>query len=392
MSNIIEEGSSSRGPGFTVTEAASGVRSVEAAKTAVAVFLATSAGTAADALHPVRLISWKQFEQYTAASGGEEDGEPRIAVSETVRAAVYGWFTNGGSECYLAPVATERGLTSALGRLESVEDVTIVVAPDLWSGTTARADAGLIAAHCEQMGNRVAVLHLPEQTEPSVRVTEVLEIGEAARRYATVYHPWLEVPGPDGETTVTVPPSGHVAGVWARVDQERGVHKAPANVGLRGVTGLTLNLTDQEQAGLNDQGVNAIRSFPGTGLLVWGARTLAAGTDSDVEHAYLNVRRSVNFIKQSIHQSTNWAVFEPNDDRLQTSVRAMTTGFLTGLWRRGMLVGQSPDQAFYVVCDETNNPPEKVAQGELVVEVGVALVRSAEFITFQISQILDQNA
>ncbi|MFJ9417594.1 phage tail sheath family protein [Streptomyces sp. NPDC101227] len=278
--------------------------------------------------------------------------------------------------------------------MQSIEEITIVVAPDLWSETReeGRKAAGLIADHCQKMGNRVAVLHLPNEV-PQKNAPEDLGIETAeAQRYTTVYYPWVTILAHEGDgDSRVVPPTGHVAGVWARVDAERGVHKAPANETLRGVIGLAHDVNDAEQVELNNQGVNAIRTFPGAGILVWGARTLAAADDGDVEHSYINVRRSVNFIKQSILQSTNWVVFEPDDDRLQTSVKAMVASFLTGLWRRGMLVGKSPEEAFYVTCDETNNPPEQVAEGKLLVEIGVALVRPAEFITFQVSQHIKQS-
>ncbi|QDQ09388.1 phage tail sheath family protein [Streptomyces spectabilis] len=391
----VEPEAQKTAPGAVVEEVSSGVRAVGGARTSIAVFLAKAAHASGE---PLRLTSWKAFGEQSAIVGEATDGESdttRIAVSKEVWAAVHGWFANGGGECYLAPVDGKDGLADTLSSLEAMEDITIVVAPDLWSETTeqgARAEAGLIADHCARMANRVAVLHLPEGADSSTAVDATLGIEAEARGWVTVYHPWINVAGPGPGDPVTVPPSGHVAGVWARVDAERGVHKAPANEGLRGgVISLTQYLTDAEQATLNDQGVNAIRQFPGTGHLVWGARTLAAGDVSDVEHAYLNVRRSMNFIKQSILQSTQWAVFEPNDERLQTSVTAMISSFLTGLWRRGMLRGQSPEQAFYVVCDATNNPPEEVLQGKLTAEVGVALVRPAEFITFRVSQVIGQS-
>ncbi|MFB6567552.1 phage tail sheath family protein [Streptomyces noursei] len=319
-------------------------------------------------------------------------------MSKTLWAAVHGWFANGGGECYLAPVVGPGGLADTLKQLESLDEVAIVLAPDLWSGTTdqgaSQEAAGLIADHCRKMADRVAVLHLPNEAPPgNVAATLGVESAEA-RRYATAYYPWINVqdPGDPNAAPLTVPATGHAAGVWARVDQDRGVHKAPANEGLRGVLGLTHELSDTEHRALNDQGVNAIRNFPGSGPLIWGARTLAAADETAVENSYLNVRRSVNSLRRSIRRSTTWAAFEPNDERLQTSVRAMVTSFLTGLWRRGVLVGRSVEEAFYVVCDETNNPPERGSQGKLLVQIGVALVRPAEFITFQVDQITERSS
>ncbi|MFD9634965.1 phage tail sheath family protein, partial [Streptomyces violascens] len=374
------------------------------ASTAVAAFLAERAPEAAPTdgdlaqphpAPPVHIPSWKAFEDgFTAASRTSGEGAEAAdgtTVSFNLWAAVYGWFANGGGACYIVPVPStgeagtsvyagdrDGGTAWGLAALEAVDKVTIVVAPDLWTVSSggpeqardkARLGAAAIAGHCERMGNRVAVLHQAAGASPADAGWD-FTLEPDVKPYTTVYYPWVQVRGLDKDP-VSVPPVGHVAGVWARVDANRGVHKAPANEGLRGVIALEHSLTGAEQGELNDNGVNCLRS--GQGILVWGARTLAASDTSEVESSYLNVRRSVNFIKQSIRQSTNWAVFEPNDDALQTSVGAMVTSFLRDLWRRGMLVGKSPEEAFYVVCDETNNPPENAAQSKLICDVGVAL-------------------
>lgn len=375
-------------------DVSSGGRFVGAAPMSVAAFLVKPEESGGP---PVRLTSWKEFEQLARLAGGGEDGGSEsgtacVTVSKTLWAAVYGWFQNGGGRCYLVPVRGEGGLAGALAGLEEIEEVSMVVAPELCSEASqeeAREAAVLIADHCERMSNRMAVLHAPGDAVPDNAADFLADI-DSRGLYVAVYYPWVEVLDPeDPKRRLTVPPAGHVAGVWARVDAERGVHKAPANETLRGVIGLAYDVSDVEQIELNNWGVNAVRSFPGSGILVWGARTLAASDASDVEHAYVNVRRSVNFIRQSVRQSTRWVVFEPNDDRLRTSVTAMVTDFLRGLWRKGVLVGKSPEEAFYVTCDETNNPPEEAAQNKLRCEIGVALVRPAEFITFHVSQ---QNA
>ncbi|MER7178138.1 phage tail sheath subtilisin-like domain-containing protein [Streptomyces hyaluromycini] len=190
------------------------------------------------------------------------------------------------------------------------------------------------------------------------------------------YYPWIKATDSDG-SGVTVPATGHVAGVWARVDAARGIHKAPTNESLRGVVGLAQDISGEEQTDLAGQGVNVLRKFPGTGFVVWGARTLAAGDPSVQEDGYLNVRRTVNFIRQSISQSTAWAASEPDGDTLRSSVTASVTNFLTSLWQQGALVGKSAEEAFYVVCEN---------QGQLTVDVGVAIVRPSEFVTFRVTQ------
>jgi hypothetical protein len=179
-----------------------------------------------------------------------------------------------------------------------------------------------------------------------------------------------------------VPPSGHVAGVWARTDGSRGVHKAPANEVVLGANGLGMQVTHEEQGGLNQKGINCIRAFPGRGIRIWGARTLS----SDPEWRYLNVRRLFNFICESIIEGTQWAVFEPNDQGLWTRLRISTENFLTRVWRDGALFGGTPTEAFYVKCDSETNPPDVIEAGQVVVEVGIAPVKPAEFVIFKISQ------
>jgi len=198
-----------------------------------------------------------------------------------------------------------------------------------------------------------------------------------------LYYPWIRVRNPLGQGTIDVPPCGHVAGIWARSDAQRGVHKAPANEVVRGAMGLTFQLAQAEQGQLNSDGVNCIRKFPGRGLVVWGARTLSG---SQAEWRYLNVRRLFNFISESIMNGTQWAVFEPNDERLWLRLRVSTASFLTRLWRDGALFGATPAEAFYVKCDAQVNRPEDIDAGRVTIEVGISPVKPAEFVVFQISQ------
>ena len=182
---------------------------------------------------------------------------------------------------------------------------------------------------------------------------------------------------------IFMPPSGHIAGIWARNDDTRGVHKAPANEVVRGAISLELNITKGEHDQLNPVAVNCIRSFPGQGIRVWGARTLS----SDPEWRYLNVRRLFNFVEESISRGTNWVVFEPNDsEAVGLGASARSTTFLRRVWRDGALFGQTPAEAFFVKCDEENNPPENRDAGILTVEIGIAPVKPAEFVVFRISQ------
>ncbi len=200
-----------------------------------------------------------------------------------------------------------------------------------------------------------------------------------------MYYPWIEVANPlatNGNKTIMVPPSGHVAGLWARTDETRGVWKAPANDILRGALNVELKITKGEQGILNPIGVNCIRPFGTRGIRVWGARTLS----SDPSWKYVSVRRLFNMIETSILDGTQWVVFEPNDQALWERVRRTITGMLLGLWREGALFGASPDQAFFVKCDGETNPPESIELGQLVTEIGIAPVTPAEFVIFRISQ------
>ena len=200
--------------------------------------------------------------------------------------------------------------------------------------------------------------------------------------YAALYYPWIQVDDPILNRPIYVPPCGHVAGVWARSDNTRGVHKAPANEVVLGATGLAYNTTKGEQDTLNPNGINCIRAFPGRGIRVWGARTLS----SNPSWRYINVRRLFNYVEKSIERGTQWVVFEPNDIWLWARVTRDVGAFLTTVWADGALFGANPSQAFYVKCDAELNPPESRDLGRLIVEIGMAPVKPAEFVIFRISQ------
>ncbi|MFE3766854.1 phage tail sheath subtilisin-like domain-containing protein [Streptomyces sp. NPDC059104] len=282
---------------------------------------------------------------------------------------------------------------SGIAGLEAIDEVTMVAVPDLMACLSrglldregVKAVQLAMIAHCELMGDRVAVLDTP----PGLNAQEVqnwrVEETGYDSKYAALYWPWLSVLDPQTGKPAPMPPSGHVAGLWARSDDSRGVHKAPANEVVRGALSLELSITRNEHDLLNPLGINCIRAFPGQGIRVWGARTLS----SDPEWRYLNVRRLFNFVEKSILSGTSWVVFEPNDPKLWDSVKRTITMFLRGVWRDGALFGRTPEDAFYVKCDAENNPAESREQGILTVEIGVSVVKPAEFIVFRISQFAD---
>ncbi|MEW1698353.1 MULTISPECIES: phage tail sheath subtilisin-like domain-containing protein [unclassified Streptomyces] len=279
---------------------------------------------------------------------------------------------------------------TGFGGLEAYDEINMVAVPDLMAAyqqglidleQVKAVQLGLIA-HCELMGDRMAILDPP----PGLNARDVRkwrqEVAGYDSRYAALYYPWIKSFDPASGQTRTVPPSGHMAGVWARNDSERGVHKAPANEIVRGAVDLELQITRGEQDLLNPIGVNCIRAFPGRGIRVWGARTLA----SDPAWRYLNVRRYFNYLEESILVGTQWVVFEPNDQSLWARIRRNISAFLVNEWRQGALFGQRAEDAFYVKCDAETNPPESVDLGRVVCEIGIAPVKPAEFVVFRLAQ------
>jgi phage tail sheath protein FI len=287
---------------------------------------------------------------------------------------------------YVGDVAQRTGF----GGLEAIEEVTMVCVPDLMSAyqqgavdleTVQAVQLGMIA-HCELMGDRVAILDPP----PGLNVQQVKEWRmDKARydsKYAALYWPWIKVADPATGGMIHVPPSGHMAGIWGRNDDTRGVHKAPANEVVRGAVNLELQITKNEHALLNPTGINCLRAFSGAGLRVFGARTLS----SDPAWRYLNVRRLFNYLEESILGGTQWVVFEPNDRMLWARIRRTISAFLVNEWRKGALFGSTPDEAFYVVCDDTTNTAESIDAGQVICQIGVAPVKPAEFVVFRLAQ------
>jgi hypothetical protein len=282
---------------------------------------------------------------------------------------------------------------AGLGGLEAVDEVTMVLAPDAMAAYQAgmldmdglKAIQLAMIAHCERLGDRVAILDTPPDLNAQEAQDWRMNVAGYDSKYAALYYPWINVADPTpGATssTITIPPSGHMAGVWARNDTERGVHKAPANEVIRGVISLPINLTSSEQSVLNPNGVNCLRVFAGRGIRIWGARTLS----SDASWRYLNVRRLFNYVEKSIERGTQWAVFEPNDMMLWSKMRRDITAFLKTVWRDGALFGDTPEQAFFVKCDAENNPQETRDLGQLIIDIGIAPVKPAEFVIFRIGQ------
>lgn len=238
----------------------------------------------------------------------------------------------------------------------------------------------MLVAHCENLGSRFAVLDMPRDARKVQDIINHRNIFDS--QYAALYHPWLEIFDPLDKKNIAIPPSGSMLGIYARSDNTRGVHKAPANEVVRACVGLDVQFNKGEQDILNPKGVNLIRAFPGQGIRVWGARTAT----SNASWKYINVRRLFIFIEESIKANTNWAVFEPNDEQLWVRVKRTIDVFLTGMWRNGSLAGSSASEAFFVDIGRSTMSQDDIDNGRLVCVIGVAPVKPAEFVIFRLTQ------
>ena len=285
-------------------------------------------------------------------------------ASQFLSLAVEGFFSNGGTKCYAATIAPSDPLKVALDALAAVK-LQVLCCPD---ESMVPQAAPLLAAHCEQMKDRFCILQSPQPMIPEA--THNVPVHSA---YAAYYYPWLSVSSNGG--SVTIPPGGHIAGVYARTDAQHGVHAAPSGTGatLNGVTGLSANVDSAEGELLTTKGINAIRSFPGQGILVWGART----TSQDQEWQYIPVRRFLIFVEQSLQAGLQGAVFEPNGPTLWMKIRATIDSFLRNQWAAGALLGATPDQAFSIRCDHTTMTQSDIDAGRVIVLVGLAPVRQS---------------
>ena len=392
-------------PGVYVEEVDRGSKPIEAVGTNTVGFLGESM------MGPVnQAVLVTNWTQYVKTFGD-------FTQSTFLSHAVYGFFNNGGSRCYvvnvgapanldLSPADTKAaaekaaavkadgspstgtkvdndaryigkdngpGARTGLKCFEEIDEISIVSAP----GVISAAVQDALLTHCENRKDRFAILDSPEVVQGGVDKLP----RPRDSKYGAYYFPWIQVYDPE-RGNVFIPPSGHVAGVYARTDNERGVHKAPANEIVRGALGLRYQVSRGEQDILNPRGINCIRLMQGNGIRIWGARTLS----SDPSWRYINVRRLFIMVETSIERATQWVVFEPNDFRLWKRVTRTIASFLTLVWRQGALMGETPEKAFFVKCDEETNPPEVIDVGQLIVEIGLAPVKPAEFVIFRIGQ------
>ena len=316
-------------------------------------------------------------------TGNNETGDMLASLAEDAGDVVTVEFSGGsnGAASDITPadfIGTDGGAGNRTGIQSFLDNdvVSIMAVP----GVTDPNVQLTLVAHCENLGSRFAVLDLPRNAK---KVDEIIAHRDIfSSSYAGLYHPWLQVFDPLDKKNIAIPPSGSVMGLFARSDNARGVHKAPANEVVKACVGLDCQFNKGEQDILNPKGVNLIRSFPGQGIRVWGARTAS----SDPNWKYVNIRRLFIFIEESIKANTNWAVFEPNDQALWTRVQRTISVFLNNMWRNGSLAGASADEAFFVNIGRNTMSQDDIDNGRLVCVIGVAPVKPAEFVIFRITQ------
>jgi uncharacterized protein len=366
-------------PGVYVKEALSVSRPITGVGTTIAGFIGVARTPLDPKEVPKPVNNWGEFKKYFGDIVDDKGDNNKNVLAN----AVFGFFYNGGTRCWVAHVSTplnKENVQKSLDNFKAIDEISLVAVPlpfDLTSGgTTGEATAGdnirkqindAVLKHCEEMKDRFAIIDgLDEST---------IYGEEKTKNYGAVYYPYLDI---DGKRNY-MPPSGYLAGVYARVDTERGIHKAPANEVIRGVQDVQVKIDKFQQGNLNEKKINVIRLFNGN-VTVWGARTLNENLE------YINVRRTLIYLSESIDKGTQWAIFEPNTPALWQKIIRNVSDFLLVQWRSGALFGNTPQEAFYVKCDAETNPPELREQGQLNAEVAVSIVKPAEFVVFTISQ------
>jgi phage tail sheath protein FI len=329
--------------------------------------------------------------------------------------AVNGFFENGGSQCYVVRLDDAgdavAALCNGLAALAPLETIDLICAPDIMrprqpgnlpvNPTDVQTMQAAVLKHCNAIGVHFAILDcLPQASvdevlqqrqglaqainDPSVPLCPAWlqqQSGLSAMNGA-LYYPWVGVSPAPALTAKSIPPCGHIAGVYARTDERFGVYKAPANEVLESVLDLQVNPTDADQARLNPAGINCLRAFPGRGIRVWGARTLSR----DPAWTYINVRRLFLTAGRWIERNLASVVFEPNDPGLWARINRELSAYFNDLFQRGALKGSTAQEAFYVKCDAETNPPEVRDQGMVVTEIGLAPTSPSEFVVVRIVQ------
>jgi len=305
--------------------------------------------------------------------------------------AVEGFFQNGGQRVYINRVATIDGVVSdetilgknssdpsqrtGLWAFNNIDEIKILAIPN---GTSQKIQYGMIE-HCENLQNRFAVLD-PKKCSSLDEIQK--QRSQFNSSYAALYYPWIKIQRPDTKEIISIPPSGHICGIYARTDQQCGVHKAPANEVIEGALGQEQQIPKSQQDILNPLGINTLQEFSGRGFRVRGARTIS----DDSLWKYISLRRLFLYLEESIEKGTQWVVFEPNNEKLWASVKQTVSQFLTIVWKGGSLMGTTSEQAFFVKCGHDTMTQNDLDNGRLIILIGVAPIKPAEFVIFRIAQ------
>jgi phage tail sheath protein FI len=337
------------------------MRSIERVSTSTAGFVGiTDKGPTT----PEIVTSWLDFE----SKFGSYTSESFLAY------AVNGFFTNGGQRCFVRRITNESDYQDALNDFAMIDEISILHIPNANTDVVKAA-----IAHCEDMKNRFLIIDAEQNSNINV-LQPLVQYGSS--KFAAVYFPWLKILHPLTGTPLLVPPGGFVTGIYARTDAEHGVWKAPANEVVRGASDVEFQIHHSDQDVLSSHNTNAIRMFPGKGILVWGARTLT----NDRDWTYVNVRRLFNLIEESIAKGTRWVVSEPNNESVWVEFRESIMEFLTQCWRDGALAGTKAEEAFFVKCDRSTMTQEDIDNGKVICVIGIAPLKPAEFVIFRIGQ------
>lgn len=366
-------------PGVYVEEVSSGVRPIEGVSTSTAAFVGETEKGPLD-----RALMVSRYSDFEA-----EYGKPLKA--RWLSYAVQQFFDNGGTRLYIARVAPQKEIVpndadyqKAFALLDAVPDINIIAAPG--RGSLAMVNFG--ADYCERRGDCIFIGDMDLSVDTPAKAEHFVGGLHTSSSHAAVYFPWLRLKSPTRTSLAPlfVPPSGGVAGLYARTDATRGVWKAPAGTQatIKGAIALTATVSDQEQSLLNPFGVNVIREMPGSGIVVWGSRTLATQTQADFR--YVSVRRMAIYLKESIDKWIQWAVFEPNDANLWQQLRLNIGYFMAAQFREGAFAGQKADEAYFVKCDQETTTQADIEHGIVNVQVGFAPLKPAEFIVLSFTQ------
>jgi phage tail sheath protein FI len=410
----------SKMPGVYIEEISAGSNPIVGVGTSTAAFIGKAA-TAGDDI-PTPITSWNQFVK----TYSQEDNNPFATATATLFLpyAVYCFFNEGGTRCYVVnESSTYDGETTPawFEELQKIDDINIIAFPDTGGLDDPSPYIQLGYEYCYEREYCFFIIDSPKDNNTPTEIkTFVSGIGDiqvtidgeersvkdmGLNKYSAVYFPWLKITNPsyspygDTRPTITVPPSGAIAGIYARTDANRGVWKAPAGLSdgrIYSAKDVNLKFSEQDYGDLNCHNINAIRNIKDTGVCVWGARTVVLFTQEQIntcddtiiqtEWKYINIRRLFNYIEESLYEGNQWVVFEPNGTELWSIVNRNITAFLTDQWKDGAFYGTTAEEAFFVKVDKDNNPPDLREQGFLIIDVGIAPIYPAEFVIIRITQ------